>query len=651
MRSIYMMSFALPIAAMLAAARPAAAQDDAICLMCHADASLFAGTEDSSRLVVSEEVYAGSVHGAAGFPCTSCHQGVTFPHTGLSQPVDCGLCHSDFAEVFANSMHGHALQHGYPRAPTCASCHGTHDILPSSDPRSRMHKVRVPATCGECHGAGLLTDRLVKLPRIIAAYAQSVHGAGTERGLAAAASCADCHEVHDVRGPADPASAINYMNVAATCGQCHPDVEIDYRESIHGRALEAGVTDSPTCTNCHGEHLILSPGDPDADTYSRKLATETCGACHDDPIIIAKYDLEGGVVGSYVDSYHGWASRRDYESAATCVDCHTAHSVLPEEDSASTIHPDNVVATCGQCHDNADVKFAASYTHTAASITKNPVNRLIRSIYIVLIIVVIGGMVLHNLVILSHYAIKRWKEERAIEGVLRLDRTQVVQHLLLTISFVLLVITGFALRFPEAWWVRLLSNLGMTEPVRADLHRINAVLLVLVAISHVYYIVFRKGGRVQFSAMLPRLQDLKDFYDTMRYYTWWSENGAKFSRYDYMQKAEYWALAWGTALMAVTGVVLWFPTLAVKIFPAIVITLSQTIHYYEAWLATLAILVWHFFFVFFHPDEYPMNWSWLTGKMSRDAAKKHHARWYEEELAVESEEESGTSESTPAREA
>lgn len=634
MRSIHMMLFALPVAAMLAAVRPAAAQDDAICLMCHADALLFASTEDSSRLVVSEEVYAGSVHGAAGFACTSCHQGVTFPHTGLSQPVDCALCHSDLAEVFANSMHGHALQYGYLRAPTCASCHGTHDILPSSDPRSRTHKVRVPATCGECHGSGLLTDRLVKLPQTVTAYAQSVHGVGTERGLAAAASCADCHEVHDVRGPADPASTINQTNVAATCGQCHPDVEIAYRESIHGRALEVGVTDSPTCTNCHGEHLILSPSDPDADTYAVKLATETCGTCHDDPIIIAKYDLEGAVVGSYVDSYHGWASRRGYESAATCVDCHTAHSVLPEEDSASTIHPDNVVATCGQCHDNADVRFAASYTHTAVSITKNPVNRLIRSIYVVLIIVVIGGMVLHNLVILSYYAIKRWKEERAIEWVLRLDRTQVVQHLLLTISFVLLVITGFALRYPEAWWVRLLSNLGMTEPVRADLHRINAVLLVLVAISHVYYIVFRKLGRVQFRAMLPRLQDLKDFYDTMRYYTWRSEKRAKFNRYDYMQKAEYWALVWGTALMAVTGVVLWFPTLAVKIFPAIVVTLSQTIHFYEAWLATLAILVWHFFFVSFHPDEYPMSWTWLTGRMSKRAAKKHHPGWYEEEVGT-----------------
>ncbi|MDH5197949.1 MAG: hypothetical protein OEY20_11920, partial [Gemmatimonadota bacterium] len=54
-------------------------------------------------------------------------------------------------------------------------------------------------------------------------------------------------------------------------------------------------------------------------------------------------------------------------------------------------------------------------------------------------------------------------------------------------------------------------------------------------------------------------------------------------------------------------------------------------HFYEAWLATLAILVWHFFFVIFHPEEYPMSWTWLTGKMSRESAKEHHPRWLEEE--------------------
>jgi cytochrome b subunit of formate dehydrogenase len=96
---------------------------------------------------------------------------------------------------------------------------------------------------------------------------------------------------------------------------------------------------------------------------------------------------------------------------------------------------------------------------------------------------------------------------------------------------------------------------------------------------------------------------------------------------------EYWALVWGTAVMAVTGFVLWFPVQAVRILPWWVVPASQTIHYYEAWLATLAIIVWHFFFVIFHPDAYPMNWAWLTGRVPERFVRHHHARWYEEELA------------------
>ena len=116
------------------------------------------------------------------------------------------------------------------------------------------------------------------------------------------------------------------------------------------------------------------------------------------------------------------------------------------------------------------------------------------------------------------------------------------------------------------------------------------------------------------------------------YHTFRSEKRVKFGRYDYMQKAEYWALVWGTIVMVLTGLVLWFPTLTARFLPGILIPASQTIHYYEAWLATLAILVWHFFFVILHPEEYPMSWTWLTGKMTKEAAKEHHGEWYEEEF-------------------
>jgi hypothetical protein len=78
--------------------------------------------------------------------------------------------------------------------------------------------------------------------------------------------------------------------------------------------------------------------------------------------------------------------------------------------------------------------------------------------------------------------------------------------------------------------------------------------------------------------------------------------------------------------MALTGFVLWFPETAVRIFPVWIVHVAETIHYYEAWLATLAIIVWHGFFVIFHPEVYPMSWTWLTGEMSSKMANKHHGR-------------------------
>ncbi len=608
-------------------------QDEDPCLMCHSMSAMFEATGEPDRYVVTPADLAGSIHGDLGLSCSSCHQNMAFPHPEGAK-ASCSPCHSGIEARFAESLHGYALARGNPRAPGCPTCHGSHQILPSSDPRSPTHKVRLPTTCAECHGeGGLLTDQLVRLPQSFQQYAMSVHGQGTTRGVAAAASCADCHSVHDLKGAADPESRINPMNVASTCGQCHPDIQLQYDESIHGRALQAGVTDSPTCTDCHGEHLILSPKNPEAATCGARQATETCGECHNDPLIVSKYGLQEGVVGSYLDSYHGWASRRGCDITASCVDCHTAHSVLPAEDPASTVSQANVVTTCSQCHNRADEAFAASYNHRSASMTDNPVNRVIRSIYIWAIILIVGGMVVHNLLIMNFYMIKRRREQEGSGAtVVRFTINEVLQHLTLTVAFVVLVITGFALRFPDAWWVEGLAAIGMTEVRRGDIHRAAAILLVLTSLYHAWYVLATRRGRIELKALLPTWSDAVDLWRNIRYHTFRSGRKVKFGRYDYMQKAEYWALVWGTLVMALTGIVLWFPTFTARLLPGILIPASQTIHYYEAWLATLAIIVWHFFFVILHPEEYPMSWTWITGKMTKQSAKTHHAKWYEEEV-------------------
>ncbi|UCC73191.1 MAG: cytochrome c3 family protein [Gemmatimonadota bacterium] len=612
----------------------ARAQEDATCLMCHSSASMFQHLEEPERMVVNQDEFEGSVHGALGLSCVMCHQdlvGTGLPHaTGLESP-NCSACHGDISTIYLESVHGYGWSRGNPRAPTCATCHGRHNIRRHTAAESRTHRLNQSATCAECHGeAGLLTEEFVKLPRTAMSYAQSVHGAAASAGMDAA-TCTDCHGVHDLKGPADPASRINPLNMSATCGQCHAEIREEYDRSIHGRALRTGLIDSPACNDCHGEHLILSHLDHDARTWAANLATQTCGPCHDDPDIVVKYNLQGGVLGTYVDSYHGWSTRFGGEATATCVSCHTAHSVLPAADSASSIHPANVVATCGRCHEPADEAFAASYTHETTSISANPVNRIIRTIYLWLIALVIGGMVLHNLLIMNYFVVKKRREGKKNGTVLRLDRSQIIQHLLLTISFAMLVITGFALRFPEAWWVEALSTLGMTEEVRGDLHRIFAVVLIAASLYHMYYIVLTRRGRDEIRSMLPNYQDIVDAGDSIGYHLFLRDKKVRFGRYDYTQKAEYWALIWGTLIMVITGFVLWFPTEAVRVWPSWwLVPAAQTIHYYEAWLATLAIIVWHFFFVIFHPDAYPMSWTWITGKMTREEVRKHHARWYAE---------------------
>jgi formate dehydrogenase gamma subunit len=615
-----------------ALAAPAAAQTDQLCLMCHSDVTLFAGLEDPTRMVVTQEDLAGSVHGALGLGCTFCHSGYTgFPHPDDTPPPNCGACHGQIQRDYGVGRHGYALERGEELAPTCVTCHGGHDIRRSTDPESPTYHAVAAQMCANCHGeAGLLTSDVVRLPQIYDTYAESVHGLAAGEG---AASCTDCHGVHAMRGPLDPQSMINRMNVSATCAQCHEEISALYDMSIHGRALRAGLIDSPTCTDCHGEHHILSHDDPQAHTYAARLAEETCGECHDDPDIVAKYGLAGGVVGTYEDSYHGWAAKSDYERAATCVSCHGAHWVLPAADSASTIHPANVVETCQGCHPDADQEFATSYTHVTASIAANPINKWIRLVYLVLIVGTIGLMALHNLIVLNYYMTERRKQERQLGYVLRFDRIQLWQHMINGIAFIVLVITGFALRFPDAWWVQWLAAIGMSEPVRSNVHRIAAVVLLAVGASHLLYVLFVARGRTEMRAMLPGLRDVTEAADNLRFHLWRTKQHPRFGRYDYTQKAEYWALVWGTAVMAVTGFVLWFPVQATRFLPWWVVPASQTIHYYEAWLATLAILVWHFFFVIFHPDAYPMNWAWLTGRVPEAFVREHHARWYEEELA------------------
>src|SRR5690606_21292925 len=123
-----------------------------------------------------------------------------------------------------------------------------------------------------------------------------------------------------------------------------------------------------------------------------------------------------------------------------------------------------------------------------------------------------------------------------------------------------------------------------------------------------------REGRYKIREMAPDMKDVTHAAQTVAHYTGQTEQKPKRKGfYSYDEKIEYWALVWGSVVMILTGLVLWFPFKIMAIMPTWVVDLSEVIRHYGAWLATLAILVWHFFFSIFRPAEYPMNVAWHVG--------------------------------------
>ena len=228
-------------------------------------------------------------------------------------------------------------------------------------------------------------------------------------------------------------------------------------------------------------------------------------------------------------------------------------------------------------------------------------------------------MFLHNAIIWRSKAIAKRKIQNPF--MVRMTVNQRWQHLILVFSFIILVITGFALKFPNSWIAEVLA---MSERLRSITHRVAGVVLIAAGIYHVFYLAMTHEGRRLIWDLAPRPRDAFDAWGTMLYYLGLRKQRPQFARFNYAEKAEYWALVWGTGLMGVTGVMMWAKISVGNILARWWVDVATAIHFYEAILATLAIVVWHFYQVFFDPDVYPMNWAWWDGKMPVEHYRHEH---------------------------
>ncbi len=519
----------------------------------------------------------------------------------LAQPAGeaCASCHADQAKKIQGTAHADV---------GCPTCHQRHETYP--------HPAGVPKPeCSECHAD------------IAGEHAASVHGQELKKGNQAAPTCGVCHgDPHEMK---DTKSAAFHQGVPDTCGMCHSEIADEFKASVHGQAVAKGIAEAPVCTNCHGEHEILSPKSAESSVNPAHIR-ETCGQCHGNVQLSKRFGLPADRIVSFDASFHGLAARTGSESVANCASCHGVHNILPSSDPRSTVNPKNLAATCGRCHPGAGARFVIGTVHELAGRAEPPAVRWARLGYSILIPLTIGLMLLHN----AGDWLRKLRDRRfrpVAQAVppasarrqpqLRMYRFERIQHALLVLSFLTLVWTGFALKYPDHWWARILVMWERSFPVRGVVHRIAAVVLMAVAATHVISLIASGRLRRHWKQLWPRRSDVPEALFNFAYNLGLVRQRPYVSPHSYVEKAEYWAVAWGTVIMGLTGVMLWANNLTLHFLPKAALDFAVTIHFYEAVLASLAIVVWHFYSVIFDPDVYPLETAFLTGV----SVKEHEA--------------------------
>jgi hypothetical protein len=431
------------LAALSLAATTATAQEREInCMGCHEDVH-----------------FDSTAH--AEIACKDCHTNVTRPRhkkedlADLAGDAICAQCHTVATRVTGRSVHADTVG--------CMDCHGgAHVMLRNNDLHSPMSPVGQVQACGGCH-AELPGQR-----HMIESYVDSVHGRGLLRsGLIGSPTCSTCHGAHNVFPIEHERSPTSFKNSPQMCGDCHAYILEEWRDvSAHGAAWKEGNTETATCVDCHSSHEI---GDPVVGRERLGIIDE-CGDCHGE-----YHEL-------YRGDFHGKATNLGLIVSATCADCHHPHATLGNHDPRSTIHPDNLQATCGDCHGSVTMGFASYNPHIDASDpSDNFYVYLIAMAMHALIIGVFGFFGIHAILWLQRgiVGLKRGEfvghHSPSGQYVRRFKKRDINMHLLIIVTFLLLAATGLPLKFSYAPWAQTVVDLFGGVENTMFLHRLAAI--------------------------------------------------------------------------------------------------------------------------------------------------------------------------------
>ena len=536
--------------------------------------------------------------------CLKCHddkdaQGEFQDKTTLSLYVD--------ADRLARSAHG--LQ-----KIACATCHATiRDLDEHSDPHltGRPEFRRAMAgLCVSCH------------PEAAAHYQDDLHSRATPDALL----CMDCHDAHG-----DLSLKVSRAGILTACARCHREVSERYARSAHGAALLGKDNpDVPVCSDCHRAHAVRKSSTVDFHVSSVDL----CERCHGDAAKMNKYGLSTAVMQTYLQDFHGVSLRYSRKAGgvsggvtATCVDCHGAHDIPRKDSPDSLTMKANVAKACRKCHPDATEQFTGAWlSHYIPSLSRAPLVYLARLFYWAFIPFMIAGLVLLIVVDFIHLVRRREAPAHPASGrtYVRFGAYRRAEHLVVMVTFTLLVVTGLPQKFNDQGWAEwVIGALGGLDTARL-IHRVAGFAFAGLAFVHVALnLVWLLRGRV-FGDMLLQPKDFRDTIASLQLAFGLPAEKPRFGRYEFRQKFEYWGMVLGGMVMVGTGFVLFWPVLFARVLPGELIAVAKVAHSFEAMMALLVIVIWHLYCSHLRPGFFPLDPSIFTGKIPVERLEEEH---------------------------
>jgi cytochrome b subunit of formate dehydrogenase len=555
------------------------------CLACHGNEGFaMPGADGAPRnLHVIKDRFGKSVHGKR--VCTECHKDITeIPHkTGVTHKVSCVTCHEQLWEKAQKEN--------------------------KTEENARL---------------GVVVQQIDKFMKSIHARPNRDDQSRTN------ASCYNCHDPHYIYTNGSPERQEWRLNIPNTCGKCHEAQRMQYETSVHGKeVLQNKNPKAAICSDCHTTHDVENPAKDTA-----KLAiTKNCGNCHQ------------GSLKSYTGTYHGQVNKLGYAYTAKCFDCHGSHGIQRVDSPNSTVHPDNRLKTCQQCHQGATQGFTTFEPHgTADNFGRYPYIWIASKFMIQLLVGTFAFFWTHTA--LWFYREYKDRQARKSRPHVRTDELNLkgkyfrrfpllwrIGHLIFALSLMVLTLTGMSVFYAETAWAPVVMNALGGPQAAAYIHRVSAVIFASVFVGHLVYVVLHLRERWRSfqwfgpHSFIPRWQDL---WDVVAMFKWFFGLGPRpvFDRWTYWEKFDYWAPFWGVTIIGVSGFMLWFPNTTASFLPGWTFNVATIFHGEEALLAALFLFTVHFFNNHFRPDKFPLDVVMFTGSVPLEEFKHEHTVEY-----------------------